>query len=133
MLNWKNSPTGDFIAMSFAHATHLIEVETPVESVMDWGMLAISSGEAVEENIPVLTGAIRLADPLRHKHLGAAAAFLGRHRNVSIVGVTPEASSLETHSAGAAGGHDQIRSARAPPAFTKNAEWERSQRGLSIM
>jgi predicted aconitase len=77
------------------HATHLIEVEAPVESVMDWGMLGYFIGYAVEENIPVLTGAIRQADPLRHKHFGAAAASSGGVEMYHIVGVTPEAASLE--------------------------------------
>jgi predicted aconitase len=77
------------------HATHLIEVETAVESVMDWGMLGYFIGGAVEEDIPVLTGAIRQADPLRHKHFGAAAASSGGVEMYHIVGVTPEAPSLE--------------------------------------
>jgi predicted aconitase len=77
------------------HATHVIEVEAPVESVMDWGMLGYFIGEAVEEDIPVLTGAIRQADPLRHKHFGAAAASSGGVEMYHIVGVTPEAASLE--------------------------------------
>jgi len=77
------------------HATHLIEVATPVESVMDWGMLGYFIGGAVEEDIPVLTGAIHQADPLRHKHFGAAAASSGGVEMYHIVGVTPEAASLE--------------------------------------
>ncbi|MGA2879809.1 MAG: aconitase X catalytic domain-containing protein [Bryobacteraceae bacterium] len=77
------------------HATHLIEVETAVESVMDWGMLGYFIGSAVEEEIPVLTGAVRQADPLRHKHFGAAAASSGGVEMYHIVGVTPEAASLE--------------------------------------
>jgi predicted aconitase len=77
------------------YATHLIEVETPVETVMDWGMLGYFIGYKVEENIPVLTGAIRQADPLRHKHFGAAAASSGGVEMYHIVGVTPEAESLE--------------------------------------
>jgi predicted aconitase len=77
------------------YATHKIAVETPVETVMDWGMLGYFIGYAVEENIPVLTGSIRQADPLRHKHFGAAAASSGGVEMYHIVGVTPEAESLE--------------------------------------
>ena len=77
------------------YATHKIAVETPVETVMDWGMLGYFIGYAVEENIPVLTGAIRQADPLRHKHFGAAAASSGGVEMYHMVGVTPEAESLE--------------------------------------
>jgi predicted aconitase len=77
------------------YATHLVAVETPVETVMDWGMLGYFIGYTVEENIPVLTGAIRQADPLRHKHFGAAAASSGGVEMYHMVGVTPEAESLE--------------------------------------
>ncbi len=77
------------------HATHLVEVQTPVESVMDWGMLGYFIGDVVGEYIPVLTGAIRQADPLRHKHFGAAAASSGGVEMYHIAGVTPEAETLE--------------------------------------
>jgi predicted aconitase len=88
-------PDWGFHRDEYRHATHWIEVETPVESVMDWGMLGYFVGDAVEEYIPVLTGAIRQADPLRHKHFGAAAASSGGVEMYHIVGVTPEAESLE--------------------------------------
>lgn len=88
-------PDWGFHRDEYRHGTHLIEVETPVESVMDWGMLGYFIGDALQENIPVVTGAIRQADPLRHKHFGAAAASSGGVEMYHIVGVTPEASSLE--------------------------------------
>jgi predicted aconitase len=88
-------PDWGFHRDEFRRATHLIEVETPVESVMDWGMLGYFIGDAVEENIPVITGAIARADPLHHKHFGAAAASSGGVEMYHIVGVTPEAASLE--------------------------------------
>ena len=58
-------------------------------------MLGYFIGDVVEEAIPVLTGAIRAADPLRHKHFGAAAASSGGVEMYHMVGVTPEAASLE--------------------------------------
>jgi predicted aconitase len=88
-------PDWGFHRDEYRHATHLIEVETPVVSVMDWGMLGYFIGGVVEESIPVLTGAIRQADPLRHKHFGAAVASSGGVEMYHIVGVTPEAASLE--------------------------------------
>jgi predicted aconitase len=88
-------PDWGFHRDEYRHATHLIEVETTVESVMDWGMLGYFIGGVVEENIPVVTGAIRQADPLRHKHFGAAAASSGGVEMYHIAGVTPEAASLE--------------------------------------
>ncbi len=88
-------PDWGFHRDEYRRATHRIEVETPVDSVMDWGMLGYFIGEAVEEEIPVITGAIRGADPLRHKHLGAAAASSGGVEMYHMVGVTPEADTLE--------------------------------------
>ena len=89
-------PDWGFHRDEYRHATHLIQVDTLVESVMDWGMLGYFIGSAVEENIPVLSGAIRQADPLRHKHFGAAAASSGGVEMYHIVGVTPEAPDLAT-------------------------------------
>ncbi len=88
-------PDWGFHRDEYRRATHRIEVETPVESVMDWGMLGYFIGGAVEESIPVITGAIAGADPLRHKHFGAAAASSGGVEMYHMVGVTPEAASLE--------------------------------------
>jgi predicted aconitase len=58
-------------------------------------MLGYFVGSAVEESIPALTGTIARADPLRHKHFGAAAASSGGVEMYHMVGVTPEAVSLE--------------------------------------
>lgn len=88
-------PDWGFHRDEYRRATHCIEVETPVESVMDWGMLGYFVGEAVEEEIPVITGRVHQADPLRHKHLGAAAASSGGVEMYHMVGITPEAEALE--------------------------------------
>jgi len=71
--------------------THYIQVDVPVESVMDWGMLGYFVGDAVQENIPVLAGRMESPDLIRHKHFGAAAASSGGVEMYHIVGVTPEA------------------------------------------
>jgi predicted aconitase len=94
-------PDWGFHRDEYRHGTHLIEVQTPVESVMDWGMLGYFIGEVLEDGIPVLTGAIRQADPLRHKHFGAAAASSGGVEMYHMVGVTPEAPTLELALGGA--------------------------------
>ncbi len=66
--------------------THLVEVEIPVEDIMDWGLLGYWLGEIVQDEIPVLTGA--LVDPDAHQ----AQAFrrrgvvFGRRRDVSPAG-----------------------------------------------
>jgi len=75
--------------------THRIDVEIAVESVMDWGMLGYFVGAAVEEAIPVLTGQYAQPDLVRFKHFGASAASSGGVEMYHIVGVTPEAATLE--------------------------------------
>ena len=80
--------------------THLIEVDLPIESVMDWGMLGYFVGEVVGERIPVLTGRFQ-SDLIRHKHFGAAAASSGGVEMYHVVGVTPEAPTREAAFGGA--------------------------------
>ena len=77
------------------HATHRIDVEVPMESVMDWGMAGYYTGEVMQENIPVLTGIAEPASLIRHKHFGAAAASSGGVEMYHVVGITPEANTLE--------------------------------------
>jgi hypothetical protein len=87
------------------HGTHLIEVATPVESVMDWGMLGYYAGQMVGERIPVLTGRLGQPDLIRHKHFGAAAASSGGVEMYHVVGATPEAPTVEA----ALGGASRLR------------------------
>lgn len=75
--------------------THHIEVEVAVESVQDWGMLGYFVGETVGERIPVLTGRFSVPDVVRYKHFGAAAASSGGVEMYHLVGVTPEAPTIE--------------------------------------
>jgi predicted aconitase len=88
-------PDWGFHRDEFRHATHRIEVEVPVENVMDWGMLGYFVGEVAGENIPVITGSLSHPDLVRHKHFGAAAASSGGVEMYHIPGVTPEAGTLE--------------------------------------
>jgi predicted aconitase len=98
-------PDWGFHRDEYRLATHHIEAGVPVESVMDWGMLGYFAGEAVGEHIPVITGAVHQPDPVRHKHLGAAAASSGGVEMYHIAGITPEAPTLEA----AAGGRPLVR------------------------
>lgn len=75
--------------------THLIEVDVPINSVMDWGMLGYFVGNTVGEDIPVLNGISSRPDLIRYKHFGAAAASSGGVEMYHIVGATPEAGSSE--------------------------------------
>jgi predicted aconitase len=88
-------PDWGFHRDEFRCGTHRINLEVPVESVMDWGMLGYFIGYAVEENIPVITGPIRQPTLVRHKHFGAAAASSGGVEMYHMVGITPEAATLE--------------------------------------
>jgi predicted aconitase len=77
------------------HATHRVQVDVPVESVMDWGMLGYFVGDAVQEHIPVLTGRHNAPEIVRLKHFGAAASSSGAVEMYHIVSVTPEADTLD--------------------------------------
>src|SRR5665213_2095439 len=88
-------PNWGFHRDACRHGTHAIEVEVPIESMIDWGMLGYFTGYAVEENIPVITGVTYQPNLIRHKHFGAAAASSGGVELYHMVGITPEAPSRE--------------------------------------
>jgi predicted aconitase len=75
--------------------THRVDVTIPIESLMDWGMLGYYVGEKVLEYIPVIAGIPAAPDTNRYKHFGAAAASSGGVELYHMVGVTPEAPTLE--------------------------------------
>jgi predicted aconitase len=75
--------------------THRVDVDLDVSSVMDWGMLGYFVGDAVQERIPVLQGRYNHPDIVRLKHFGAAASSSGGVEMYHIVGVTPEAETIE--------------------------------------
>lgn len=75
--------------------THLVDVEWDPESVMDWGLLGYYVGEIVGERVPVMKN-VRRVPQLHHlKHCGAAGASSGGVELYHIVGITPEARTLE--------------------------------------
>lgn len=76
-------------------AQHLIELDIPVDDMMDWGLLGYFIGYAVEEEIPVLSGVSHQPSLVKLKHFGAAAASSGGVEMYHIPGVTPEAATLE--------------------------------------
>lgn len=75
--------------------THRIEIEYPVESMLEWGLLGYWIGEKVKDRVPVLTGIDGPPNPNKLKHFGAAAASSGGIEMYHIVGVTPEARTVD--------------------------------------
>lgn len=75
--------------------TCLVQVEAPVEDMMDWGLFGYYLGEIVQDEIPVLVGKLGQPDLPRLKHFGAAAASSGGVEMYHIPGITPEAPSVE--------------------------------------
>ncbi|HEX6999249.1 MAG TPA: aconitase X catalytic domain-containing protein [Gammaproteobacteria bacterium] len=88
-------PNFGFHRDEYRRGTHWIQVERPVDSIMDWGMLGYYVGDVVQERIPVLTGRYGAPDLVRYKHFGAAAASSGGVEMYHIVGHTPEAPTAE--------------------------------------
>ena len=91
----KRVPDWGFHRSEFRHGQHLVDVQVPVGDIFEWGMLGYFVGEAVQDAIPVIDGAVSGANLIRHKHFGAAAASSGGVELYHMVGVTPEAPSLE--------------------------------------
>jgi predicted aconitase len=89
----KRIPNWGFHTDAFRKAQHSIDVEVPVDSIFEWGMLGYYTGGAVEDAIPLLDGAISNASLIKHKHFGAAAASSGGVEMYHMVGITPEAPS----------------------------------------
>jgi predicted aconitase len=100
--------------------THLVEVEIDVEDTADWGLLGYYVGEVVQDKVPVLTGVRRVPNLPRLKHFGASASSSGGVEMVHIVGVTPEARSVEEAFGGNAP-HARLRYGAAE----RRLAWER--------
>jgi hypothetical protein len=96
-------PNWGFHKDDFRRAQHSIDVQVPVDSIREWGMLGYYTGSAVEDAIPLLDGSIAEPSLIKHKHFGAAAASSGGVEMYHMVGITPEASTRQQ----AFGGPDQ--------------------------
>ncbi len=112
----KRIPDWGFHRDEYRKGHHSVEVQVPVDSIYEWGMLGYYVGDAVEDSIPVITGDISDPSLIRHKHFGAAAASSGGVEMYHMVGITPEAPSVETAFGGAPRGerfvYDQAARAR---------------------
>lgn len=75
--------------------THWVEATVPVDGFLDWGMFGYFVGDLVQENRPVVTGALSQPDLADLKHFGAATASSGGVELYHLPGITPEASTVE--------------------------------------
>lgn len=76
--------------------TFLVELDTELEDLAEWGALGKLVGESHQSyfSVPVFTGARRAPTADELKHLGASLASYGSMAMYHMVGVTPEAPSL---------------------------------------
>jgi predicted aconitase len=72
-------------------ARHRVRIEAQPETMMDWGLMGYALGEAVMEEVPVLSGLTARPRPMHLKHFGAAGASSGGIEMYHIPGITPEA------------------------------------------
>jgi len=103
--------------------THRIELELEVESTADWGLLGYFIGEVVQEHVPVVVparGWSKVPNLARLKHFGAAASSSGGVEMFHLVGVTPEATTLEQ----AFGGNTPVQTVRYG-AVQRRETWEK--------
>jgi len=79
--------------------SHKVELGIDVETTADWGMLGYWIGDQVQERVPVVTGAggrfSKAPNLARLKHFGAAASSSGGVEMYHLVGITPEAMTVE--------------------------------------
>jgi predicted aconitase len=99
--------------------THHVLLDTAVESTSDWGLLGYWLGEQVQDRVPVVEGVKRIPNLARLKHFGAAASSSGGVEMYHLVGITPEAPSVEA----AFGGNKPVETLRFGLAEHR-ATWE---------
>jgi predicted aconitase len=75
-------------------AQYLVRVDTPLKNATDFGSLGYWTGRIVESGVPVFTG-ISEASVDQLKMLGAALASSGSVALFHVVGITPEAPTLD--------------------------------------
>jgi predicted aconitase len=88
-------PDWGFHRDEFRRGTLGVRLETPVETVEDWGLFGYWMGEWVQDCVPVIEGVGMVPNLPRLKHFGAAASSSGGVEMFHLVGVTPEASTVE--------------------------------------
>ncbi len=83
-------------------ATLGVALDVAVDSVEDWGLLGYWMGDWVQDRVPVVTGLAVVPNLPKLKHFGAAASSSGGVEMYHLVGVTPEANTLEQATGGQA-------------------------------
>lgn len=91
----KRVPDWGFHQTDFRRGQLLMDVQVPVDDIFEWGMLGYYVGQAAQDAIPVIQGAVANASLIRHKHFGAAAASSGGVELYHMIGITPEAPTEE--------------------------------------
>lgn len=82
--------------MSNRKGTHVFQIECRTESVMDWDLLGYTIGRKLPcHSIPVFTGNFQRPDMIKLKACFSAMAETGGPEMCHIVGITPEAITLE--------------------------------------
>jgi predicted aconitase len=84
-------------------ATMGVQLDIPVETVEDWGLLGYWMGDWVQDRVAVIDGLSKVSkvpNLPRLKHFGAAASSSGGVELFHLVGVTPEARTLEQATGG---------------------------------
>ncbi len=102
------------------YGTHRVVLDINVESTTDWGLLGYWIGDIVQERVPVIEGVRHAPDLARLKHFGAAASSSGGVEMYHLVGITPEAPTMEA----AFGGHTPVATLRYGSA-ERRATWAR--------
>jgi len=109
----KRIPDWGFHRDEYRKGHHSVDVQVPVDSIFEWGMLGYFVGDAVQDTIPVISGNISDASLIRHKHFGAAGASSGGVEMYHMVGITPEAPTIEHAFGGAPRGERFVYDAAA--------------------
>ncbi|WP_028998226.1 aconitase X [Azohydromonas australica] len=104
--------------------THLVELDIDLESTFEWGLLGYWMGELVQERVPVVVARggrfLKAPNLQRLKHFGAAASSSGGVEMYHLVGVTPEAPTVEE----ALGGNRPVQRLRFGEA-ERRATWDK--------
>jgi len=94
----KRVPEYGFHLDSHRKGTFVVELEADLHDLADWGAVAKLVGEPNQSycQVPVFTGVKQVPSSDELKHLGAGLASYGSMGMFHMVGVTPEAPTLET-------------------------------------